>query len=162
MFTFKSRLFALLNLLGALCGVTPFSRDIDALGERSPGFTNGKDILYGSKLESRLTITLDVIIQMFEWSWDTVASECTSFIGPAGYGFVQVSPPQEHVQGSQWWTDYQPVSYILTSKRGNRSQFQNMINTCHAAGVKVIVDTVWNHMTGSGTPPGTGTAGSCK
>jgi hypothetical protein len=23
------------------------------------------------------------------------------------YGFVQVSPPQETVQGSQWWTDYQ-------------------------------------------------------
>lgn len=31
----------------------------------------------------------DVIIQMFEWTWDSVASECTNFIGPAGYGFVQ-------------------------------------------------------------------------
>ncbi|KAK0479062.1 hypothetical protein EDD18DRAFT_1207693 [Armillaria luteobubalina] len=30
-----------------------------------------------------------VIIQMFEWSWDSIASECTNFIGPAGYGFVQ-------------------------------------------------------------------------
>jgi hypothetical protein len=30
-----------------------------------------------------------VIIQIFEWSWDSVASECTSFIGPAGYGYVQ-------------------------------------------------------------------------
>jgi hypothetical protein len=34
--------------------------------------------------------------------------------------------------------DYQTVSYILTSKRGNQAQFQNMITTCHAAGVKVI------------------------
>ncbi len=49
-----------------------------------------------------------------------------------------VSPAQEHVQGPQWWTDYQPVSYILTSKRGTRTQYQNMIKTCHAAGVKVI------------------------
>ena len=48
------------------------------------------------------------------------------------------SPPQEHVTGSQWWTDYQPVSYILTSKRGNRAQFSNMISTCHNAGVKII------------------------
>jgi hypothetical protein len=30
------------------------------------------------------------------------------------------------------------VSYILTSKRGNQAQFQSMITTCHAAGVKVI------------------------
>ncbi|KAI0795076.1 glycoside hydrolase [Abortiporus biennis] len=99
-----------------------------------------------------------VIIQMFEWTWDSVAAECTNFIGPAGYGFVQVSPPQEHVQGDQWWTDYQPVSYILTSKRGDRTQFTNMINTCHAAGVGVIVDTIFNHMTGSDS--GTGVAGS--
>ncbi len=30
-----------------------------------------------------------VIAQMFEWSWDSVAAECTRFLGPAGYGFVQ-------------------------------------------------------------------------
>ena len=50
-----------------------------------------------------------------------------------------MSPPQEHITGDQWWTDYQPVSYILTSKRGDRDQFANMISTCHAAGVGVIV-----------------------
>jgi hypothetical protein len=89
----------------------------------------------------------NVIIQMFEWNWDSVAAECTDFIGSAGYGFVQVSPPQEHITGDQWWTDYQPVSYTLTSKRGNRTQFQNMISACHTAGVKVIADTIFNHMT---------------
>ena len=30
-----------------------------------------------------------VIIQIFEWTWDSIAAECTNFIGPAGYGFVQ-------------------------------------------------------------------------
>lgn len=99
-----------------------------------------------------------VIIQMFEWNWDSVAAECTNFIGPAGYGFVQVSPPAEHIQGAQWWTDYQPVSYTLTSKRGNRSQFANMVNACHNAGVRVIVDTIWNHM--AGIEGGTGVGGS--
>ncbi|KAI0691440.1 glycoside hydrolase [Cytidiella melzeri] len=100
----------------------------------------------------------DVIVQMFEWTWDSIAAECTNFLGPAGYGFVQASPPQEHVTGDQWWTDYQPVSYILTSKRGNRDQFANMINTCHNAGVKIIADTIFNHMTGEDS--GTGVAGS--
>lgn len=38
-----------------------------------------------------------VIIQMFEWTWDSVAAECTNFIGPAGYGFVQgVSPDRPY------------------------------------------------------------------
>ncbi|KAJ7273247.1 alpha-amylase [Mycena rebaudengoi] len=91
------------------------------------------------------------IIQLFEWPWDSVASECTSFIGPAGYGYVQVSPASEHITGNQWWTDYQTVSYILTSKRGSRTQFASMVSTCAAAGVDVIVDVVFNHMTaGSG------------
>ncbi|KAK6980939.1 putative glycoside hydrolase family 13 protein [Favolaschia claudopus] len=100
----------------------------------------------------------NVIIQMFEWNWDSIATECTEFIGPAGYAYVQVSPPQEHVQGPQWWTDYQPVSYTLTSKRGNQVQLENMINKCHSAGVKVITDTLFNHM--SGMENGTGVAGS--
>lgn len=34
----------------------------------------------------------NVIIQMFEWTWDSIAAECTDFIGPAGYGFVQGKP----------------------------------------------------------------------
>ncbi|PPR00074.1 hypothetical protein CVT24_008976 [Panaeolus cyanescens] len=99
-----------------------------------------------------------VAIQMFGWNWDSIAAECTNFIGPAGYGFVQSNPPQEHIQGSQWWTDYQPVSYQLNSKRGNRAQFANMVNTCRAAGVSIIADTIWNHMAGIGG--GTGTGGS--
>ncbi|KAJ7671008.1 glycoside hydrolase superfamily [Mycena rosella] len=99
----------------------------------------------------------NTIVQLFEWPWDSVASECTSFLGPAGYGYVQVSPASEHITGSQWWTDYQTVSYILTSKRGNRAQFANMVTKCANTGVGVIVDVVLNHMT-SGS--GTGFAGS--
>ena len=30
-----------------------------------------------------------VIVEMFQWSWDSVAQECTNFLGPAGYGYVQ-------------------------------------------------------------------------
>ncbi|MFF5639024.1 carbohydrate-binding module family 20 domain-containing protein [Streptomyces sp. NPDC012825] len=97
----------------------------------------------------------DVTAVMFEWKFSSVAKECTDRLGPAGYGYVQVSPPQEHLQGGQWWTSYQPVSYRIAGRLGDRTAFKNMIDTCHAAGVKVVVDSVINHMAnGSGTGTG--------
>ncbi|MCF3133304.1 alpha-amylase [Streptomyces olivochromogenes] len=101
--------------------------------------------------------TKDVTAVLFEWKYASVARECTNTLGPAGYGYVQVSPPAEHIQGSQWWTSYQPVSYKIAGRLGDRAAFQSMVNTCHAAGVKVVVDTVVNHMAAAS---GTGTGGS--
>ncbi|KAF6744596.1 glycoside hydrolase superfamily [Ephemerocybe angulata] len=80
-----------------------------------------------------------VIVQMFGWNWDS-------------YGFVSRLSVVDGLQ---------PVSYTLTSKRGNRQQFQNRLawfTACHNAGVGVIADTIWNHMTGMDS--GTGVAGS--
>ncbi|MEV5658449.1 carbohydrate-binding module family 20 domain-containing protein [Streptomyces sp. NPDC052291] len=99
--------------------------------------------------------TKDVTAVLFEWKFDSVAKACTDTLGPAGYGFVQVSPPQEHIQGSQWWTSYQPVSYKIAGRLGDRTSFANMVSTCHSAGVKVVADSVINHMT-SGSGTGTG------
>ncbi|WP_433360069.1 carbohydrate-binding module family 20 domain-containing protein [Actinoplanes sp. CA-142083] len=105
----------------------------------------------------------DVIVHLFEWPWASIASECTNVLGPKGFGGVQVSPPQEHVvlpsSGYPWWQDYQPVSYQLTTRRGNRAAFASMVSTCHAAGVKIYVDAVINHMAG-GASTGTGSGGS--
>ncbi|MFK0059377.1 alpha-amylase family protein [Streptomyces werraensis] len=99
----------------------------------------------------------DVTAVLFEWNFASVARECTTTLGPAGYGYVQVSPPAEHIQGSQWWTSYQPVSYRIAGRLGDRAAFKSMVDTCHAAGVKVVVDTVINHMSAGN---GTGTGGS--
>ena len=105
----------------------------------------------------------DVIVHLFEWPWASIASECTNVLGPKGFGAVQVSPPQEHVvlpaQGYPWWQDYQPVSYQLVTRRGDRAGFASMVSTCHAAGVKIYVDAVVNHMAG-GASTGPGSAGS--
>jgi len=101
----------------------------------------------------------DVILNLFQWNWNSVAQECKSSIAPAGYGYVQVSPPAEHLRGTAWWTSYQPVSYKIDSKLGNREEFSAMVKSCNDAGVKVIADAVVNHMTGAGQS-GTGTAGS--
>ncbi|MEV5678707.1 carbohydrate-binding module family 20 domain-containing protein [Streptomyces sp. NPDC052179] len=99
----------------------------------------------------------DVTAVMFEWKFDSIAKACTDTLGPAGYGFVQVSPPQEHIQGGQWWTSYQPVSYRIAGRLGDRNAFAAMVNTCHGAGVKVVADAVINHMSAGS---GTGTGGS--
>ncbi|MFJ4864207.1 carbohydrate-binding module family 20 domain-containing protein [Streptomyces sp. NPDC088748] len=90
----------------------------------------------------------NVTAVLFEWRFDSVARACTDSLGPAGYGYVQVSPPQEHVQGGQWWTSYQPVSYRIAGRLGDRAAFKAMVDTCHAAGVKVVADSVINHMAG--------------
>ncbi|WP_327362947.1 carbohydrate-binding module family 20 domain-containing protein [Streptomyces sp. NBC_01296] len=99
----------------------------------------------------------DVTAVLFEWRFESVAKACSDALGPAGYGYVQVSPPQEHIQGSQWWTSYQPVSYKIAGRLGDRAAFKAMVDTCHAAGVKVVADSVINHMAAG---DGVGTGGS--
>nr|P29957.3 RecName: Full=Alpha-amylase; AltName: Full=1,4-alpha-D-glucan glucanohydrolase; Flags: Precursor [Pseudoalteromonas haloplanktis]CAA41481.1 1,4-alpha-D-glucan glucanohydrolase [Pseudoalteromonas haloplanktis] len=111
----------------------------------------------GLLLPSIATATPTTFVHLFEWNWQDVAQECEQYLGPKGYAAVQVSPPNEHITGSQWWTRYQPVSYELQSRGGNRAQFIDMVNRCSAAGVDIYVDTLINHMAAGS---GTGTAGN--
>src|SRR4051812_1544225 len=103
----------------------------------------------------------NVMANLFEWNWPSVASECKTVLGPAGFGGVQVAPPADslkrtHLGDGQdtilhpWWEVYQPVDYRLTSRMGNEAQFKSMVRTCRKARVKVYVDAVINHMTGQG------------
>ena len=101
----------------------------------------------------------DVIANLWEWNWVSVANECTTVLGPKGYGGVQVAPPQDSLSRTAavdpavlhpWWEVYQPVDYDLTSRMGNEAQFKAMVATCRKAGIRVYVDTVINHMTGQG------------
>lgn len=96
-----------------------------------------------------------VTATLFERKFTDVAKACTDQLGPAGYGYVEVSPATEHIQGDQWWTSYQPVSHRIAGRLGDRDAFASMVSTCHQAGVKVIADAVINHMAaGSGTGTG--------
>ena len=109
----------------------------------------------------------DVFVHLFEWRWADIARECETFLGPAGYAAVQVSPPSEHAvitnaAGSgvdyPWWQRYQTVSYKLDNSRsGTLAEFSDMVGRCNAVGVKIHADTVINHMTAGA---GTGSAGS--
>jgi alpha-amylase len=92
-------------------------------------------------------------VQLFHWKWNDIAKECGNWLGPQGYGAVQVSPPTAAANRGAWWDLYQPVNHqSFTSKMGDLAQFQGMILACHKAGVRVYVDVVANHMAaGSGT-----------
>ncbi|MFC9331968.1 hypothetical protein ACFTWP_40895, partial [Kitasatospora sp. NPDC057015] len=51
----------------------------------------------------------DVIANLFEWNWNSVANECTTVLGPKGYGAVQVAPPQDSIKlngAHPWWEVY--------------------------------------------------------
>ena len=79
-------------------------------------------------------------------------------MGPKGYQAVQISPPQEHVVVPElnfpWWQRYQPVSYQLVSRSGDRTQLVDMVQRCRAVGVAVYADAVINHMAAIDTAPG--------
>lgn len=104
-----------------------------------------------------------VNVHLFEWKWDDIADECERFLGPRGFGGIQISPPNENVvlwgYNRPWWERYQPMSYKLVTRSGNEAQFANMLRRCNAAGVRIYVDAVINHMTGE-PPENVGTAGS--
>lgn len=119
-----------------------------ATTEPSDTQTTGEAVTYRS----------DVGVQMFQMSWDSVAEQCTQVLGPAGYGWVLVTPPQEHIDLPEWWASYQPVSHHIESRQGTREQFAAMNDACDEAGVQVIADAVINHM--SGFESGVGWAGT--
>ncbi|KAH9519299.1 Alpha-amylase A type-1/2 [Bulinus truncatus] len=105
-----------------------------------------------------------VIVHLFEWKWTDIAKECERYLGPKGFCGVQLSPPMEHAMittdgDRPWWERYQPISYKLVSRSGNEEQLKDMVQRCKAAGVRVYVDAVVNHMAGLGRK-GVGTAGS--
>ncbi|VUD56378.1 Alpha-amylase [Thalassocella blandensis] len=85
-------------------------------------------------------------VHLFEWQWPDVANECENVLGPKGYRAVQVSPPQKSIDGSAWWTRYQPVSYAIEGRSGSREAFADMVRRCNAVGVDIYVDAVINHM----------------
>lgn len=96
-------------------------------------------------------------VQLFMWNFNSIAQEC-EYLGDVGIDWVLVAPPQEHIQGGEWWVGYQPVSYKLESQLGTQSEFEGMVKDCGEQGVEIYVDAVINHMTGSSE--GLGTAGT--
>jgi alpha-amylase len=58
--------------------------------------------LPASPAQADTTAKGDVIANLWEWNWNSIASECTNILGPAGYGAVQVAPPSESLKQSSY------------------------------------------------------------
>ncbi|XP_055383847.1 alpha-amylase 4N-like [Condylostylus longicornis] len=88
------------------------------------------------------------IVHLFEWKWEDIAKECENYLGPNGFGGVQLSPVNENavMNNRPWYERYQPISYKLITRSGNREELQDMIRRCNAVGVRIYVDAVINHM----------------
>lgn len=121
---------------------------------------SGPAIAYAGAKSSQKTIQKGVIVTAFQQNWKSIAKECKKTYGPEGVKYVQVSPPQDHIKGDQWWTSYQPVSYKLNSKLGTEDEFKKMITTCKASGIGIIADAVINHTTGFANKDTVGVGGS--
>lgn len=103
------------------------------------------------------------IVHLFEWKWLDIAQECEDFLGPKGYGGVQISPPNENaiLANRPWYERYQPMSYRLQTRSGTEEEFKSMIDRCRDAGVRIFADIVVNHMAAPGSSsPIEGTDGS--
>lgn len=120
-------------------------------------FTTSLILLTGCSVQQNQPFSSQVGLQMFMWPWQSVENECEE-LSAQGFDWVLVSPPQEHIVGSAWWTVYQPVSYQLHSRLGSRDDFETMVQTCSDNGVQILVDVVINHM--SAQDSGVGFAGT--
>ncbi|XP_038066973.1 LOW QUALITY PROTEIN: uncharacterized protein LOC119736999 [Patiria miniata] len=91
-----------------------------------------------------------VMVNLMAWKWTDIADECERYLGPNGFGGVQISPPNEHAvlehPYQPWWQRYLPVSYELQSRSGTEDELRDMVNRCNLAGVRIYADVVINHM----------------
>ena len=99
-----------------------------------------------------------VIVELFGWPYDDISEEC-EFLGVAGYMGIKISPPNEAIltydivengELNPWWYFYQPVSYKLESRLGNKTQLKKMINKCRTNNIRIYSEVVINQMTGNG------------
>ena len=99
-----------------------------------------------------------VIVELFGWPYDDISEEC-EFLSVAGYMGIKISPPNEAIltydlvengELNPWWYFYQPVSYRLESRLGNKIQLKNMINKCRTNNIRIYSEVVINQMAGNG------------
>ena len=99
-----------------------------------------------------------IIVELFGWPYDDIAEEC-DFLSVAGYLGVKIFPPNESILNTDfydndelnpWWYFFQPISYKLESRMGNKKQLKNMINKCRKKNVRIYSEVVINQMGGNG------------
>jgi 1,4-alpha-glucan branching enzyme len=76
--------------------------------------------------------------------WDDLARRLIPYVVDAGFTHVELLPIMEHPFGGSW--GYQPLGlFAPTARHGSPEGFARFVDTCHAAGIGVILDWVPAH-----------------
>ena len=132
---------------------TDKSQTKDDIPSTYSGITN-----YNGMAESNDDAT---ILQAWNWSYDNITAELDN-IAKQGFNTIQISPPNEIKKETAnalvkqsdnqngWWMFYQPAGFQINNSDGNalgkKADLVDMVKAAHAKGIKVIADTVINHM----------------
>jgi 1,4-alpha-glucan branching enzyme len=77
-------------------------------------------------------------------SWDMLADRLVAYVVEMGFSHVELMPVAEHPFGGSW--GYQPLGLFAPSGRfGPAEGFCRFVDTCHRAGIGVIIDWVPAH-----------------
>lgn len=102
------------------------------------------------------------ILQCWNWSYKNLKKEIPK-VASQGFSVVQISPPNEIKEGTLghtvvegnddkngWWMFYQPAGFQINESTdnalGTKAELIEMIEEAHKYGVRVIADSVINHM----------------
>jgi 1,4-alpha-glucan branching enzyme len=78
------------------------------------------------------------------FDWDELAAELVPYVQDLGFTHIELLPISEHPFGGSW--GYQPLGmYAPTSRLGLPDAFARFVDSCHVAGIGVIVDWVGAH-----------------
>lgn len=72
------------------------------------------------------------------------------YLESLGINTIELMPVQEFDGNDSW--GYNPYSYFAMDKAyGTREMYKKFIDECHSRGIAVIIDVVYNHLTGAST-----------
>ena len=96
-------------------------------------------------------VIYELLFRDFSESGDiSGAMEHLDYLENLGINAIELMPVQEFDGNDSW--GYAPNSYFALDKAyGTRNMYKQFIDECHARGIAVIVDVVYNHLTGSST-----------
>jgi 1,4-alpha-glucan branching enzyme len=77
-------------------------------------------------------------------TYDELAARLVPYVRDLGFTHIELLPITEHPFDGSW--GYQPIGlYAPTSRHGGPEDFKRFVDTCHAAGIGVLLDWVPGH-----------------
>ena len=78
------------------------------------------------------------------YTWRELADALVPYVSDLGYTHLELLPVTEHPLDESW--GYQTTGYFAPSSRfGSADEFRGFVDTCHQAGIGVILDWVPGH-----------------